>query len=137
MKIKDIMKKYINIVGKKKLQWGNKKYKGKRTYLEKPITLLKPKLSKKNGGDDIILDTKLTFIVVRHSKFTGCTDKWSTPKGITLNKCLEHCAEQLKYILVNAVLWDEIDEDEKVEDHLKNAVIKSYQIYRNYFIISI
>ena len=121
-----------------KLLWQGKKVSSGRKMLKKEINLLKPKLLKKDGGDDIILTTKTSLIVV-HSKLLDnkCTLKISTPNGLTLNQCLEKCNYLMKFITINAWLWDEIDAKDTYEDYLKKSKSKSYQVYRNYFIIRV
>ena len=43
----------------------------------------------------------------------------------------------MKFIAINAWLWDAIDGKDKYEDYLKKSKFKSYQVYKNYFIISV
>jgi hypothetical protein len=146
MKIKDLVKKYSKRDSKGshspkvdgKLLWFGKKVSGGRKMLKKELNLLKPNVSNQDGGDEIILTAKTSLIVV-HSKLLDnkCTLKISTPKGLTLNQCLEKCNYLMKFIAINAWLWDAIDGKDKYEDYLKKSKFKSYQVYRNYFIINV
>ncbi len=67
----------------------------------------------------------------------NCTLKISTPKGLTLNQCLEKCNYLMKFIIIDDYLWDGVRGTENVEDYLKKSTFKSYQVYKNYFIINV
>jgi hypothetical protein len=147
MKIKELVEKYTKKDSKGshspkvdgKLLWQGKKVSGNRKMLKKELNLLKPKVSKQDGGDEIILTTKISYIVINVvNQFMGnCTLKLSTPKGLTLNQCLEKCNYLMKFIIINDYLWDGVQGTENFEDYLKKSKFKSYQVYRNYFIINV
>tara|TARA_B100000963_G_C22580997_1_gene650826 strand:+ start:677 stop:1132 length:456 start_codon:yes stop_codon:yes gene_type:complete len=151
MKFKDLVNKYSFIDSKgyrqpklkkdlkEKLIWKGKKITGSRTMLKKEINLLKPKVTSKDGGNEYILDTKISYIVIntKYITYSNCTLKLSTPKGLTLNECLDKCNYLMKFILINEWIFDAIDVKENINDHLKKLKIKSYQKYRNYFIINL
>ena len=147
MKIKELVEKYTKKDSKGsrsqkvdgKLLWHHKKVSGNRKMLKKELNLLKPKLLKKDGGDEIILTTKISYIVINvvNQSMNNCTLKISTPKGLTLNQCLEKCNYLMKFIIIDDYLWDGVRGTENVEDYLKKSTFKSYQVYKNYFIINV
>ena len=43
----------------------------------------------------------------------------------------------MKFIIIDDYLWDGVRGTENVEDYLKKSTFKSYQVYKNYFIINV
>lgn len=148
MLIEELVKKYTNLNSKGirkynfdpkegKLIWSGKKINSKHIMLNKKMNLLKTRISIKDGGNKVILKKGNSYITINSKPFSG-TLKVLTSKGLTLNQCLKKCKYLIKFIAIKHWLKDDIASDTPtLKNYQKYSEFKSYQIYKNYFIINL
>ena len=148
MLIEDLVKKYttVNSKGVRKykydpkegeLLWRGKKISGNHIMLPKKMNLLKTRISKKDGGDKIILKKGISFITINSKPFNA-TLKVIAPKGLTLNQCLKKCKYLIQFIAMKHWIKDDIGSDTPtLKNYQKLSEFKSYQVYKNYFIVNV
>ena len=148
MKIEELVKKftYVNSKGIRlykfdskegELIWRGKKVRGNHVLLKQKMNLLKTKISKKDGGDKIILKKGVCFISI-NTKPYNATVKVLAPKGLTLNQCLKKCKYLIQFIAMKHWIKDDIGSDTPtLKNYQKLSEFKSYQVSKNYFIINV
>ena len=148
MKIEELVKKftYVNSKGIRlykfdskegELIWRGKKVRGNHVLLKQKMNLLKTKISKKDGGDKIILKKGVCFISI-NTKPYNATVKVLAPKGLTLNQCLKKSKYLIQFIAMKHWIKDDIGSDTPtLKNYQKLSEFKSYQVSKNYFIINV
>lgn len=124
------------------LIWRGKNSSSKPVLLKQKMNFLRTRLSKKDGGDKVILPPGTCFVTINnkwfHTSFNA-TIKVEAPKGMTLNQCLKKCKYLIQFIAVKH--WMKMktigSDTPTIKEYHRIHQFEDYQVDKNYFILNV